>query len=542
MTQAIPAPHPAPAGQGPDRPLVDQPGLLFPDIIAVNARFLGSKTAVVCGEERLSWAALHERTNKVANALIALGVRRGDKVCVLMHNSVRTVELLWGVIKAGAVVVPLNLMMAADSLALMIGNADARLLFADPGTVGQADAVRDRLGRLGADGLLVAGGTAAGWRAADPLIEAAPADEPRVPLAMSDSMIIIYSSGTTGTPKGIELSHFARHNYALACGPGLGIDRWAVSLCTTPLYTNGTWLMMLPTLYWGGTLVLLPRFSATGFLQAVERERCTHTFMVPTQAVVLLGAPDLHDHDTRSLRVLLSAGAPLMADTYDGLRAALPHVGVHELYGQTEGFLTLAGPADFARGKRGSVGLPIFGADIRIIDADGREVPRGALGEIVGYGPGLMKGYYKDPERTEAIIWRDGAGRTYLRSGDIGRIDEDGYLYIAGRVKDMIISGGINVFASDIEAVFITHPDVREVAAIGIPHEKWGETPLLLAIPRDGATVTEAGLLEWGNARLGKYQRVARVEFRSDFPRAGHDKILKRALRAPYWEGRSRDV
>jgi acyl-CoA synthetase (AMP-forming)/AMP-acid ligase II len=523
-------------------PLLDQPGLLFHEVMAANARILTSKVAVVCGNERLSWKALDEHSNMAANTLVGLGVQRGDKVCVLMHSSVRTIELMWGIVKSGAVVVPLNLMMAADSLALMINNSDARLLFADSATVSQVEEIRDQLDNLSDAGLFIAGGTAEGWRAADPLMETASRDEPGVPIRMSDTMILIYSSGTTGTPKGIELSHFARHNYSLGVGPALGMDRSTISICTTPLYTNGTWMMMLPTLYWGGTLVLLPKFNTKAFAQAVERERCTHTFMVPTQAVLILGDTSLSKYDFRSLRVFLSAGAPLLASTYEALCAALPEAGIYELYGQTEGFLTLAGPADFARGKRGSVGLPLFGAVVRIVGKEGSEVTRGELGEIVGYGPGLMKGYYKDAQRTEEAIWRDAAGRTYIRSGDIGRLDEDGYLYIAGRVKDMIISGGINIFASDIEAVFIKHPDVQEVAAIGVPHEKWGETPLLFAILRNGSVLSEVELMAWGNARLGKYQRVSRVEFLSEFPRAAHDKIRKGALRAPYWESQAWDV
>jgi acyl-CoA synthetase (AMP-forming)/AMP-acid ligase II len=517
---------------------LDRPGLLYTDMIEHNAKIFRDKPAVVCGNDRLSWTEFHRRTNKVANALIALGVKKGDKVCLLMETSIAMFELLWGTIKAGAVTVPLNVMMAQDSLARMINNSDARHVFVDSTTRAQVEACKRELERVSADGLLTSGEVAAGWREADALIDVAPDSDPGVELQMDDSMNIIYTSGSTGVPKGIEHSHFARHLYSVGFGPGLKIDRYTVSICSTPLYANGTWITMLPTVYFGGTVILLSKFSADAFLSAVERERCTHCFMVPTQFIVLVESPAVDKYDSSSLKCLLSGGQAITSRTIEQLKEKFPAGGLYECYGMTEGFVTVALPEDRdIRGKHGSVGLPIFGGDIEIIDDQGRMLPRGEIGEIAGWSPGLMKGYYKDPARTADLIWIGPKGRTYLKSGDIGHMDEDGYIYIGGRIKDMIKSGGINVFAADIEDVFMQHPDVVEVAAIGIPHEKWVETPLLLAILRAGAAVKEEELMRWGNERLGKFQRVSRVEFRTEFPRATHDKVLKRALRDPYWAG-----
>ena len=514
---------------------LDRPGLFYSDFIARNAKLFANRDAVVCENERLSWAEFHRNTNKVANALIGLGLQKGDKVCILGRNSIALFEVCWGTVKAGGVIVPLNIMMAADSLPLMINNSDASILFADASAVPQVDAVRDHLTNVGPGGFFAFGGAQTSWSPAEDLIVNASDADPDIAVEMGDSMNIIYSSGTTGVPKGIEHTHFTRLAFTLGYGQELEMNRFTRTICSTPLYTNGTWLTMLPTVYVGGACVLMPKFDGQSFMETVARERCTHTFMVPTQAIGILAArrPD-QSYDLSSMEVILSGGQALPGQTFDDLLTTFPKVGIFECYGMTEGFFLCVGPKDYAHGKRGSVGIPIFGGDVCVIDEDGNELPRGEMGEVTGYSAGLMKGYYNDPARTQELIWRGPKGRTYLRSGDLGRLDADGYLYVAGRIKDMIKSGGINVFASDIEDVFMRHPQVSEVAVIGVPHEKWIETPILLAIVHEGATITEAELMAWGNERLGRFQRVTRVEFRSDFPRATYGKVLKRVLRDEY--------
>jgi acyl-CoA synthetase (AMP-forming)/AMP-acid ligase II len=335
----------------------------------------------------------------------------------------------------------------------------------------------------------------------------------------------------------MEHSHFSRLLYPLVLGPLLGIDRSSVAILATPMYHNGTWTTMLPALYAGGTVVIAQHFSPQDFQATVARERCTHAFMVPTQLILLAADPKFDPRALASMKTIMISGAPLPPETLETMRSALGHVEICEIYGMGEGFMTLASNRGGIASVPGSVGRPIaeVDTDIRIIDDEDRLVPLGGVGEIVGTSSFMLKGYYGEPELTRQALWFGQAGRAYLRSGDLGYFDESGFLHLAGRKKDMIISGGVKVYATDLEQVFISHPEVLEVAAIAIPHEKWGETPLLLAIMKPSAHVSEDELKEWGNKQLGKAQRVSRVEFRSSFPRNALDKIVKRHLREPYW-------
>jgi acyl-CoA synthetase (AMP-forming)/AMP-acid ligase II len=323
-----------------------------------------------------------------------------------------------------------------------------------------------------------------------------------------------------------------------ACSTEFRIDATAITLINTPLFTNATWMMLLPTVGAGGIIVLLPTFTPERFFEAVQNEQCTHTFLVPTQFQTIIENPQFDNYDLSSLRIMVSMGSAMPLPLKHRVLDKMGH-GLMELYGVTEGIGTTLKPEEILT-KTGSVGTPIAGTDMRIIDDNGKELPQGEIGEIVGYGPGMMNGYHNRPEATAETIWRDEHGRTFLRTGDVGRFDEDGFLYILDRKKDMIVSGGVNVFASDIEEVFIQHPDVNDLAVIAVPHEKWIETPLALVRLRPGAAITEKELKDWVNTRVAKHQRVNAVEFRDeDFPRNALGKVLKRQLRTPYWQEQS---
>jgi acyl-CoA synthetase (AMP-forming)/AMP-acid ligase II len=299
------------------------------------------------------------------------------------------------------------------------------------------------------------------------------------------------------------------------------------AMTTTALYSNGTWLMVLPALFAGGTVVVMPEFSPGEFLQTVQQENITHTFMVPTQFIVTLEDPSFDEHDLSSLEAVLCAGSPLRPDTKAEVLQRLT-ANLYDMYGFSEGFATMNKPHMHAL-KPDSVGTPVLGFDVKIIADDDSEAGPGEVGEIAGYGAGMMKEYHRRPDATEAVIWLAPDGRSFIRSGDIGKLDEDGFLYILDRKKDMIISGGFNVFPADIETIVGEHEDVSDVTVIGVPHEKWGETPLALIIPRGDADA--AGICAWANERLAKHQRLSNVEFREEFPRNALGKVLKRILR-----------
>jgi acyl-CoA synthetase (AMP-forming)/AMP-acid ligase II len=503
---------------------------LCPDAIASHARLAPARTALVCGAARLTWGDLNDRINRLANALIARGCEKGARVCMLLPNGVPSFLLFWATTRAGCVIVPLNPMLDDAALIRLTNDSGGHVIFADAGRKAQLDGIRRDLSNIDADGYFLFGDSADGWSNADSLIEEGDPSPPDVSISPDDPMTIFYSSGTTGEPKGIEHSHFGRLNYCYGFGAGLAINRYSVAICATPIYASGTLITMLPTLYYGGTVVLIEKFSPAAFVGAVTAEGGTHSFMVPAMYAALLQHEDLKA-DLSSLRILVNAGQTMPLATRDALAARIPSADVYEVYGMTEGFFTLALPGDFALGKRNTVGRPGFLEDIRIIDEQGRELATGEAGEIVAYGPGMMKGYYGNPAMTAAAIWIGPCQRTYLRSGDLGHLDEDGFLYVSGRKKDMIKSGGINIYAVDIEEIVSRHPAVSEVAVVGLPHAKWTETPVGVVILRRGASVSAEELLAWTNGQLAKYQRLSAIHIRDDVPRATYGKVRKDRLR-----------
>ena len=382
----------------------ETPYIAITDAIACHAKWRPDRTALVCGDQRLTWREFNQAIDRVANGLIKGGLRKEDKVSVLMLNGIEMLEIMMGTVKAGGVIVPLSVMLTAESLATMINDSDSRVIFVGAPFTRVIDSIKRDLVNIPSEGFFVVGDETEdwidyqGWRGE---FTDAP---PYVRLTPEDDFNLIYSSGTTGTPKGIAHTHYARQQTTYILAIEFDFDLNSIAVVATPLFANGTWIMMLPSLTVGSTLVVMPQFDPKQFLDIVERARATHTFMVPTQYVVTMEVPEFDRFDLSSLKVLLSAGAPLRSDTKARMLRSFGG-GVYELYGLTEGIATRLRPEEI-ESKLSSVGTTIFGGDIRIIDDAGKEVQRGAAGEIVGYSSALMRGYYKKPEETAAAIWR----------------------------------------------------------------------------------------------------------------------------------------
>ncbi len=505
----------------------------FSALIDQQAASRGQALAFICDERSLTWQGLAQQMARVSAACAKLGVGAGDKVALLAGSSLESLATMFGVIQAGACIVPLATSATAAALMSMLRNSDARLLVVSHDVLDLVNDIRAELERDFSGRLVAIDFDAPGWHRWDDWLAVPERPVTRPNLSAEQDFNIIYSSGTTGDPKGILHRHGMR--YRQAARPNFGFDTDSVMLLATPLYSNTTLQPMLATLAAGGLTVLMSKFNVPDYLTLCQRFHVTHTMLVPVQYQRILAHVDFITADLSSFVLKQSTGAPLDAGLKARIRAQWPG-RLREIYGMTEGGCTCILDTDAFPDKLATVGLPAPDHDIRIIDDAGGELLQGEVGEIIGRSPYMMAGYYKQPESTENFYWRDESGAVFHRSGDIGRFDEDGFLTLLDRKKDLIISGGFNVYASDLEAVLMSHPDVTDVAVIGVPSAQWGETPMALVVAKPLSVTDAEALRQWVNHQVGRTQRLAALEYRSELPRSAVGKILKRELRAPYWQ------
>lgn len=475
--------------------------------------------ALVVGQDRMTWAEFVRAIRSFSADIQSRGVGEGDRVGLISRPSVAAIAAYVGTVAAGATVVPLPMSLQPDALLRLLKDCDPSLL------------VSDGDGRILLDELPLHDWSAIGLRLGN---ASGAGDAIRVPtpeLAFN----IIYSSGTTGQPKGIVHSHEMRN--AQAARGTFGLDPSKRMLLATPLYSNTTLVPMLAALYEGAAVCLMEKFDTAEFLRIAEQWHATHTMLVPVQYRRIMDHPDFDGRDLSSMELKQSTGAPLDQALKRDLIDRFPG-RLLEVYGLTEGGVSTALDAGAFPDKLHTVGRPVPPVDLRIIDDKDHELAPGKVGEIVGWSPWMMSGYWGQLELSAQIVWRDRGGRAFFRSGDLGRIDPDGFFQIVGRRKEMINSGGFNIYPVDLETVLLSHPMVSEAAVIAIPSRKWGETPYAAVVlkpdARAGMLIDAESILSFANHRLGKTQRIAGLDIRDELPRSSIGKVLKVILLRDY--------
>ncbi|WP_175831333.1 class I adenylate-forming enzyme family protein [Burkholderia cepacia] len=495
----------------------------LPDLIRQWGAVRGKHPAIVCDGVVVSFSALDAMIDRCTASLQRDGVVPGDAIAICATNSINYAVVFFGALRAGAVVAPLSPAAHPDSLAGMISNSGAFTVFVDESVAQLLSLVKlpDRIRIIRIDtqdfeDFLTPTGTL----------------PTHVEIQRDWAFNIIYSSGTTGVPKGIVQSHGMRHAFTVRSAER-GYGPSAKVLISTPLYSHTTLVSFFPTLGLGGTVILMTKFDASQYLELAQRYRATHTMMVPVQYQRLLEHPDFDRHDLSALRTRFCTSAPFSAAIKAEILRRWPGE-LTEFYGMTEGGATCELRVDQHPEKLHTVGMPIPGDELRVIDSDGRELAQGEVGEFVGRSPAMMTGYYKEPDKSAEVEWHDREGRRFIRTGDVGRFDDDGFVVLMDRRKDLIISGGFNLYPSDLEHILASHAGVSEVAVIGVPSARWGETPVAFVTLRAGERQSRNELLAWANERLGKMQRLADVVIVDSLPRSPIGKVLKRELRDRY--------
>lgn len=492
-------------------------------LLTRNAQYRPNHLAFVFNEKRLTYREFNASVNQLCHALLAIGITKGSKVSTLLPNSFELYETYWACAKIGAVCVPNSPMLRGSGLVNLLNDSDTDLLITNDSLKSYVTEVRSE---LNCKHFWLTDSTSDSYENYHHQKENQPITEPpRIKIDNDDPYNIMYSSGTTGLPKGIVISHEVRALYGSLFANYFRMTPESVVMHSGSIVFNGSFLTLMPVMFVGGTYILLDHFDAHAVTEVIKNEKVTHTILVPSQIVSCLNLEEFNQENLQSLEYILSVGAPLLLEHKEELDRRAPNV-FYELYGLTEGFMTILDKTEF-RKKAGSVGsVPQF-MEIKIVDDEENELPAGQIGEIIGKSPLLMTEYYKNPEKTAEAIKDD-----WLFTGDVGYLDEDGYLFLTGRKKDLIISGGVNVYPVDIEEIIARHPAVENVSVFGIPHNEWGETPIAAVILKKESSATTNEIKKFANDNLeARYQKVTDVFFIEDFPKNVAGKILKRELK-----------
>jgi len=500
------------------------------------------KTAIVCGKNRMTFDQVNTLVNQVANGLVEAKIQKGDKVALSCPNIPFFTIIYYAILKAGAVVVPLNVLLKGREISYHLKDSESKAYFCFQGTQDLPMAQEGYEGFKAADTCEHFWVITADQNASSPiegtdtlgqLIAANPPEFEMVPTSPEDTGVILYTSGTTGFPKGAELSHSNMVMNALGSSNCLGLKHDDVVLIVLPLFHSfGQGILMNAALSMGNTLVLIPRFDPANVLSAMQAEKVTVFAGVPTMYWALLTYEDKKnefdiDLIAGNLRIGMSGGASLPVEIIKGIEEKYK-IPIVEGYGLSETSPLATFNHLHKERKPGSVGTPIWGTDVKVFDKKGIEVEKGEVGEIVIRGHNVMKGYFNNPEATADAF----KGTSWFHTGDLGKMDDDGYFYIVDRVKDMVIRGGYNIYPREIEEVMMTHEDISLAAVIGMPQEQHGEEVKAYVVLKEGKSVTENEIIQWSKEQMAAYKYPRIVEIRESLPMTATGKILKKDLKA----------
>jgi acyl-CoA synthetase (AMP-forming)/AMP-acid ligase II len=521
------------------------------EILKKAIKLFPKKQAIVCGGKRWTYQEFYDRLNRLSHCLIGLGVGKDDKVAVLHPNCHYFLEAYYGIMQIGAISVPINYRLSAQEIAFILQDSDSKVLIADPTFKEQIDSIRGEIQGVGK--ILWTGERKISKELRDlnyesALYETKSDSLPATSITANDVAQIYYTSGTTGRPKGVMLSHQNIYVHALGTVAEVHLTDSDVWIHVAPLFhLADAWATWAIT-WVGGTHVLIREFNARTVLETIEREKVTLTNLIPTMLNLMVNYPEVGKYDYRSLRVLLSGGAPIAPEVVRKIVETFKCDYI-QTYGMTETspYLTLSILKDHLRRLpeedqlrfKSKTGREFIGVELKVVQDEGREVKRDEkeVGEIIVKGDIVTKGYWKLPEETEKSI-KNG----WLYTGDMAVMDEEGYVTIVDRKKDMILTGGENVYSTEVENILYTHPAILECAVIGVPDPKWGEAVKAIVVLKRGQKATAQEIIQFCKHRMAHYKAPKSIDFMDTLPRTGSGKIHKKGLRDPYWSGYDKKV
>jgi acyl-CoA synthetase (AMP-forming)/AMP-acid ligase II len=505
-----------------------------------SAHRFPTKAAIICGDDEVTYRELDQNANRLANALLALDLAKGAKVAMLSRNLAEYGMVFFGVARTGYVLTNISVLYAPDELAYVLDKADVEVLIFDQAFADKLAAVRTKMPRLKT--LIGFGGDCDLANVFDlhSFIADHPTTAPSVTLVDTDPFCMTYTGGTTGRPKGVLCDHRARALTAHTVMVEEAIDERDIVGIVTPLFHVAALnIMFQPAILAGATTVFLTKWDPADFVDMVEQHQMSANFMVPTQAAMLLNDDSFDVARLNSWRKVSFAGAPLPDWVQSEMRQRLAALAITQIYGQSEMGVVCVIRSWYLPGKLGSVGRQAYNVDVRVVDPDGLDVGVGEIGEVVSRGDNLMIGYYNEPEQTaEFFKLDDGWGW----SGDLATIDADGFVTLVDRSKDMIISGGENIYPKEIETVIYELPQVAECAVFGVPDDKWGEVPAAYIQLKPAMTLAEETVTDHCAARLARFKRPRTVRFVDDFPKTPIGKIQKNVLKEGFWSERDKRI